>query len=162
MRETSNRRTGICVAGESVRLRGARESDLPVFYEHQRDPEAYGMARFPPRDEDAFMAHWHKIMGDATVTVRTILFDGRVAGNILSFLHGDTREIGYWIGRELWGKGIATAALSKFLRQVGERPLYAGVAKGNIASRRVLEKCGFALLREEGEELILKLDGGPP
>lgn len=143
-------------------MRGVRESDLPILYEHQRDPEACRMARFPARDEEAFMAHWHTIMGDETVTARTILFDGRVAGNILSFLHGDTREVGYWIGRELWGRGIATAALSGFLRQVMERPLYAGVARGNIASRRVLEKCGFALLREEGEELILKLDGGPP
>lgn len=142
----------------SVRLRDVKESDLKIFYEHQRDPEAYQMARFPSREEDAFMVHWHKIMGDEAVTLKTILFHGQVAGNIVSFLHGDAREIGYWIGREFWGKGIATEALSRFLRQVKTRPLYAGVAKQNVASIRVLEKCGFAISGKNGEELTLKLE----
>jgi RimJ/RimL family protein N-acetyltransferase len=78
------------------------------------------------------------------------------------------REVGYWLGREFWGKGIATRALVEFLKVVAERPLYARVAKHNIASFRVLEKCGFKLQREEKnlavidgqpvEGLILKLD----
>jgi RimJ/RimL family protein N-acetyltransferase len=38
------------------------------------------------------------------------------------------------------------------------RPLYARVARHNLASRRVLEKCGFTISGEEVEELILKLD----
>ncbi len=37
------------------------------------------MSAVPPRDKDAFMAHWTKILGDVTVTISTILFDGRVA-----------------------------------------------------------------------------------
>ena len=51
---------------------------------------------------------------------------------------------------------------------VKTRPLYAHVAKHNVASRRVLEKCGFRVFgmewildtegRQQVEELILKLD----
>ena len=61
------------------------------------------------------------------------------------------REIGYWIDRAFWGRGIATEALSAFLRLEQTRPLHAGVAKHNAASIRVLQKCGFTLLGPEGE-----------
>jgi len=142
----------------SLRLRRVREGDLESFYEDQRDPEADRMAGFPARDHDAFMAHWHKLMADGTVMLRTILHDGEVAGNIVSFTHGDTREVGYWIRRNLWGKGIATEALRRFLRLDRTRPLHAGVVKHNLASIRVLEKCGFSRAGEAGEEVSLRLD----
>lgn len=51
--------------------------------------------------------------------------------------------VGYWIAKEHWGKGIATQMLSQFLRIVPDRPLHAHVAKHNLGSIRVLEKCGF-------------------
>ena len=114
------------------------------------------------------MAHWAKIMQDESVILKTILFEGQVAGNVLSFVISDEREVGYWLGREFWGKGIATRALSEFLAQVKERPLYAHVAKHNLASQRVLEKCGFVVIGEDKggaddrgekvEDFILKLD----
>ncbi|RPJ44644.1 MAG: N-acetyltransferase, partial [Chloroflexi bacterium] len=76
------------------------------------------------------------------------------------------REVGYWLGREFWGRGIATQALTAFLEQVTERPLFAHVAKHNLSSRRVLEKCAFAVVGEGswtpgGEavaEWVLRLD----
>jgi RimJ/RimL family protein N-acetyltransferase len=43
------------------------------------------------------------------------------------------REVGYWLGKGYWGKGIATQALKEFLKHIGTRPLYAHVAKHNIA-----------------------------
>ena len=131
-------------AGE-VRLRGVTEGDLPVFFEHQRDPEANRMAAFPPRDRDAFMEHWTTILRDASVVLRTVLLDGEVAGNVVAFDFEGRREVGYWIGRAFWGKGVATSALRAFLAEVTERPIYAGVAEANVASIRVLEKCGFTI-----------------
>jgi RimJ/RimL family protein N-acetyltransferase len=113
------------------------------------------------------MAHWAKIMADDSVILKTILFNGQVAGNILSFVKSGEREVGYWLGKEYWGKGIATKALAAFLKQVKTRPLYGHVAKHNIGSRRVLEKCGFKIVREEmfpspsGEEVedfVLKFE----
>src|SRR5689334_20021850 len=94
-----------------VRLRDVIEADLPIFFEHQLDPNATRMAAFPSRDRVAFMAHWTKILGDTTVTTKTILVDGQVAGNVVSFELLNARAVGYWIGREYWGKGVATRAL---------------------------------------------------
>lgn len=107
------------------------------------------MAAFAARDREAFMAHWTRILGDETVTTKTILFDGHVAGNVVSWEQSGERDAGYWIGKEYWGKCIATSALSAFLDQVKARPLYAHVAKHNIASIRVLENCGFTFAGED-------------
>jgi len=154
------------------------EADLSVLFEHQMDPEANRMAAFPARNREAFAAHWRQVLDDGAVVKKTILFDGRVAGNIVSFEQLGRTLVGYWIGKEYWGKGIATRALSEFLNHVTARPLYARVAKHNRASIRVLEKCGFRIRGEdkgpfgtdgeEVEEFILELsaseedgDGGP-
>jgi RimJ/RimL family protein N-acetyltransferase len=141
-----------------VHLRDVVEDDLPIFFEHQRDPEATRMAAFPARERDAFMAHWkNKVLGDAANAKQTILVDGEVAGNILCFGPPEEREVGYWIGREYWGRGIATRALEAFLQQIPERPLHAYVAKGNGGSLRVLQKCGFAVTGEDEEGFTLYL-----
>jgi RimJ/RimL family protein N-acetyltransferase len=140
-----------------VLLRDVEKSDLPVLLEYQLDPEATRMAGFPARDRKSFMAHWNRILEDESVVTKTVLFEGGVAGNIVSFVNSGEREVGYWIGRQFWGRGVATRALAEFLRLEARRPLYAGVALHNAASVRVLQKCGFRILREEPDDLILKL-----
>ena len=50
MRESSTRTEGVL-------LRDVAEGDLPVFFEHQRNPVANRMADFPPRNWDAFVVH---------------------------------------------------------------------------------------------------------
>lgn len=131
----------------AVRLRDVSEGDLPLFFEHQRDAEANRMAAFPAREREAFLRHWHsKVLADPEIRVQTIVCEDRVAGNVLSFLLSGRRQVGYWLGREFWGRGIATRALSLFLEQVSERPLEAQVVPHNLASMRVLENCGFVRL----------------
>ena len=132
-----------------VHLRDVEEDDLPLFFEHQRDPIAVAMVSFHSRDRAAFDQHWEKLLADESLLKKTIVADGKVAGNIGSWLSEGKREIGYWIDRALWGRGVGTEALSAFLRLEQTRPLYAGVAKHNAASIRVLQKCGFTLLRPE-------------
>src|SRR6266540_3279641 len=93
--------TRTCSLTGDVVLRDVMEDDLPIFFEHQQDPEASRMAAFTPRDRDAFYRHWRtKILSEETVAARTVLYQGEVAGNIMSFEHLGKREIGYWIGRE--------------------------------------------------------------
>lgn len=125
------------------------------------------MAAVPSRDMENFNVHWVKIMADGSIILRTILYNGQVAGHLISCLLEDEREVGYWLGREFWGKWIATKALVEFLKIVNTRPLFGRVAKHNISSRRVLEKCGFSLIgedkymnrgNEEVEEFVLKLE----
>lgn len=131
-----------------VELREVTEDDLPIFFEHQLDPEANRVAAFTdrdPADRDGYMARWAEILADETIIKRTILFDGAVVGNILSFVGSGKREVGYWLGREHWGKGIATRALSEFLSTETTRPLHASAAKDNVGSVRVLENNGFVV-----------------
>jgi len=155
-----------------VSLRDVAESDLSIFFEHQRDPVANFMAAFTardPTDKDAFAAHWKRILSDDTVTVKTIVFEGNVVGSVAKFVDEEfgKPEITYWIGKEYWGMGLATKALSKFLGDIRVRPIYGRAAKDNVASIRVMEKCGFTISGygrgfanargKEIEEAILKL-----
>lgn len=131
-----------------VLLRPVEPSDLPIFFEHQSDAGAAALVGLPSRDRAAFDAHWAKLLGEGRVVVRTVLADGRVAGNVLAFERDGERLVGYWLGREHWGRGVATRALGLFLPLVPHRPLRAHVATHNLASRRVLEKCGFQAIGE--------------
>jgi RimJ/RimL family protein N-acetyltransferase len=77
----------------------------------------------------------------------------------------------YWIGREQWGRGIATRALDEFLEIELTRPLHARAASDNVASIRVLEKCGFSRVgtdrafaegrSEDTDEVVLRLAARP-
>jgi RimJ/RimL family protein N-acetyltransferase len=136
-----------------ISLREVRPDDLPILFEHQLDPEGARMAAFKSRDRDAFMAHWAKILANPACATRVILADSIVAGNIGAWTDGAERQVGYWIGRQFWGLGIASAALMQFLGYEATRPLTARVAKHNPASIRVLRKAGFAPAGEEAFDL---------
>lgn len=60
-----------------------------------------------------------------------------------------TAEIGYWLARPYWGRGLATRALAAVTNYAFERfpyeRLQAHVYEWNPASARVLEKCGYTL-----------------
>jgi RimJ/RimL family protein N-acetyltransferase len=127
----------------AVRLRDVEDRDLDVFYDHQADPQAVEMAAFPARDKDQFEAHWAKVRADDSLVVRTIVADGKVAGNIGSWRENGQQLLGYWVGRACWGRGVATQAVALFVDEVSTRPLYAHVAAHNVGSIRVLDKCGF-------------------
>jgi RimJ/RimL family protein N-acetyltransferase len=119
-------------------------------------------------DRDAFERRWSKLQADETVIARVIVVDGEVAGTIGSWGDPAEREVTYWIGRPYWGRGIATRALNAFLTVDSSRPLHARVAYDNVASHRVLEKCGFRVIATERsfaearsreiEEVVLRLE----
>lgn len=143
-----------------VTLRTVALADLPLFFAHQADPIAARLAAFPSRDREAFFRHWTtNILGQPANTSRTILFDEQVVGNIGAWTDPDThgRFVGYWIGREFWGRGIATSALAQFLVCERTRPLHAGVVHHNLPSIRVLEKSGFTRTAQDAEEYIYTL-----
>ncbi len=135
--------------GDTVRLRDVTDADVPIFFAQEQDEAAQAMAAFVARPYGAFLAHWARVRADPTGRKQTILWNDEVAGYIVSFELEGEREVGYWLGRAYWSRGIATRALAAFLQQERTRPLYGYIAAHNAASRRVLEKCGFRVLREQ-------------
>ena len=142
-----------------MKLRPVEDRDLDAFYEHQADREAVELADVPSRKRPAFDEHWAWMRAEPEILIRTIEEEGDAAGYVFTFISAGSRVVGYWLGREWWGRGIATQALAAFLELVDERPLGATVAPANQASVRVLEKNGFRLLREEPGGLVFELPG---
>ncbi len=135
-----------------LQLRDVLETDLSIFFGQQLDREANYMAAFTakdPTDRDAIIARWKKVLTDPTVIFKTIVLDGQIVGSVLSYEEATLPQISYWIGKEHWGQGIATRALTEFLAHCHlARPIYARAVKDNHRSLRVLEKCGFIISGE--------------
>jgi RimJ/RimL family protein N-acetyltransferase len=156
----------------TVTLRDVLETDLDVFFAQQRDPEANRMAAFTaedPADHDAFLAKWRRILADPNIRQQTILAGGRIAGHVMKYELFGEPEITYWLGRDFWGRGIATSALTQFLLLERERPMYGRAAADNLASIRVMQKCGFQIIGRDKSyanargaeiaEIVLRLAG---
>jgi RimJ/RimL family protein N-acetyltransferase len=130
------------------------------------------MAAFGSEDSDspvAFQARWGRMLDNKKASARTVLWNGQVVGSVLQFELFQKPSVAYWIDRGFWGRGIATRALTIFLREYLGRPLSARVSKDNLGSWKVLENCGFnrsgedtgfARFRDaEIEELVYQLQG---
>jgi RimJ/RimL family protein N-acetyltransferase len=156
----------------ALTLREVRDEDLSLLFAQWADPVAAHMAAFTApdhMDRDAFERRWSRLRADETVLALAVVVDDDVVGTIGSWGDAGDREVTYWIGRSHWGRGIATEALTAFLAVERSRPLRARVASDNVASRRVLEKCGFRVIATdrgyagarsaEIDELVLRLDG---
>lgn len=139
-----------------ITLRPVLEADLPILFEQQLNREAIAMADYPSKDRGEFKRHWEGILKNKAAIARIIVYKEEVAGHILCWKERYEQRVGYWLGREFWGRGIASAALVEFLKEVKTRPLYAHVANRNLASKRVLEKCGFVLLDEGTRMAVFK------
>jgi RimJ/RimL family protein N-acetyltransferase len=145
---------------DEIRLRDVEDGDLDILFAQQRDPAGVWMAGFvasDPNDYHEYMRMWSMIRSFESTVMRIILYNGHVAGDIV--LHETAQkpgepvqsEIGYWLGREFWGKGIATRGLQLFLAETRTRPLYARVLTDNLGSLRVLQKCGFRITGQQQE-----------
>lgn len=154
-----------------ILLRNATQRDVPALYRMHADPEANRAGSFTPRTRPDFFKHWRKVLKNRLNLKKVIVHEGKIAGYIVSFFRTGTgkpkvREIGYWIAREHWGKGLATAALKALLEIHHTRPLIARAAKANPGSVRVAQKCGFKIVKEDSyvneagktvEEYLLRL-----
>ena len=155
----------------SVRLRDVSRADLPLMFEFQLDPDFNQMAMTKPRNAEVFAAHWERILGNPKSNAKAIVINDELAGVMSCFEMNGLDVVGSWIGREFWGREIATRALELLLSEVSIRPLHARVATSNAGSLRVLQKCGFVIERvqlspeddryPECEEAILILNVEP-
>lgn len=138
----------------SALLRDWRATDAASLARHADDPGIAAMMRdafpSPYTLEDAFRFIAAAICTDTDLML-AIEVNGEAVGGIGIHLLGDvyrrTAEIGYWLAVPSQGRGIATDAVRTLVpvafRQFDLVRLQAGVFSNNIASMRVLEKCGF-------------------
>jgi ribosomal-protein-alanine N-acetyltransferase len=130
----------------SVTLRVTEPADLEQLFLFQLDPDACYQAAFMSKDhadKEAYIAKHTPFLSDPAKTTRTILVNGIIAGSVSKFIMEGDAEITYWVDKQYWGQGIATKALTEFLKIETIRPIYGRIAFDNIGSQRVLEKCGF-------------------
>lgn len=134
-----------------VQLRLISRDDLAAMFEFQLDEDSNAMAVTFPRDHSSFMKLWDSTLANASVTARAIEYNSLLVGYISCFAVEEKINIGYWIERSHWGKGIASVAVSSILKVDVRRPVYAQAARSNAASIRVLEKCGFRVTEYKNE-----------
>ena len=137
----------------AVSLRPTLDGDFEAIFELESDVAGADMIALLPRepgDRTGFAQDWERVRADATVIRRTIEVDGGFAGYAVSFLLGRERQVGYWIERGLWGRGIASAALAAPARRPrGAAALGPCGRATTSASRRVLERAGFSMVATE-------------
>ena len=107
---------------------------------------------YAPQDAATFVESCIRQEGRGQMC-RAIEVDGEAAGSIGLFLGSDvyrrSAELGYWLGRPFWGRGVMTAAVRQICREAFAAfhlaRIQAEVYAPNKASQVVLEKAGFAL-----------------
>lgn len=130
-----------------VILSETHKEELETFYKFQLDEEASYLAAFTARDSNdrtAYIDKYSKFLTDPSINMKTIRVGGEIVGSIAKFEMEGNAEITYWIDKKFWGRGIASEALKEFLLIEKARPIKGRAAFDNLASRRVLEKNGFA------------------
>ena len=118
-------------------------NDFDIARMTSRVPHPYGLG-----DAESFIGH---VQGEDPRTDRSFLIElddeGVVGGIGFNARDDGATEVGYWIGRDWWGRGLATEALQGALAWAGrdwrKRFVVAGHFADNPASGQVLVKAGF-------------------
>ena len=145
-------------------LRPWCEEDAEILYTYASDPEVGPPAGWPP----------HTSVENSREIIRTVLSapetfavclkeNGKPIGSIGFHRNdlaeaADEYELGYWIGKPFWGRGLIPEAAREMLRyafeELGMQRIWCGYYDGNEKSRRVQEKLGFVYQqRTEGIEV---------
>lgn len=136
-----------------IKLRNFRLEDAATVAQLVGDGEVSKWTSnipFPYSEQDAIA--WISAMAsDPSRNPWAVELDGRLVACVSYWPHEpDGVEVGYWVGRDFWGKGICTKALTLLLAsdQFPTRTdVFAKVMAQNFGSQRVLEKCGFSFLQ---------------
>jgi ribosomal-protein-alanine N-acetyltransferase len=135
-------------------LRPYRKSDLESIVKHINDKAIAGNTLTIPypytmKDAEEWYRKFRKMMRRKGLDriALVIEIDGEAVGSVGITRHDHKAEIGYWLGRAYWGKGIMTEVVKEItkygFRELGLRRMYAFVFTHNKASMRVLEKAGY-------------------
>ena len=146
------------VVNDQVQLSEFRSSDKPALIQYLNDQDIYHRTlRIPFPYTDASADEWFALVARITQQQgRPVHFAIRNAADALiggcgfdGFQVGKSHraEVGYWLAKPLWGRGIMTAVVQRVcqhaFKEFGLVKITAHVFAYNPASARVLEKCGF-------------------
>lgn len=141
---------------ERILLRRWLETDAEALYKYASDPDVGPRAGWPP----------HKSIDESLEVIRTFFNNGTTWAIVLKETNEaigamgyftqatsnipigkDDCEVGYWVGKPHWNKGICTEALRMMLDYCINIKHFDNIwcdhFTGNPASGRVMEKCGF-------------------
>ena len=147
-------------------LRPFGEGDAASLYEYARDPDVGPAAGWPPHGSEAESLEIIRTVFSAPHVFALALKEtGRVIGSAgfvdghRTELPGPDDEIGYWVGKPYWGRGLAPEAVRELLRygfqDLRLRTVWCNHYEGNAKSQRVIEKCGFYYRFSEETEVVL-------
>ena len=141
---------------ERLILRPWEESDAEDMYRYASDPDVGPIAGWPPhKSVEESLDVIKNVLGGKEAYAVCLKDDGRAIGTIELKLNGHTDmtdrddecEMGYWLGKPFWGRGIMPEAVKEMLRHAfedcGMQKVWIGYYEGNTKSKRVQEKCGF-------------------
>lgn len=148
------------ISTERLIIRPWRMTDAEALYKHASDSTVSEMALWPRHTsvemsrqviESVFQPNRHSFAIALKPDDEVIGCIGLVPqGDEHHALQQSEREIGYWIGRRHWNKGITTEALGALIDYCRDNlrlsSLLITADERNIASQRVAEKCGFNLI----------------
>jgi RimJ/RimL family protein N-acetyltransferase len=150
-------------------LRPQRASDADAFFPYVSDPELTTMVTWAAHTDiaqtRAWIANGAEELAAGTDIVWTLEHEGKPSGCVglhsilwaVNAVRLDRGDLGYWIARPLWGKGLmteaVTAAMHWSFETLGLHKLTIGCFEGNAASQRVIEKVGFRFLCRREEDV---------
>ena len=146
---------------ERLILRQWRESDAEALFKYASDPDVGPRAGWPPhKSEEESLEVIRPFFNNDHTWALELKETGEPIGCIGYYTYGESNikigendaELGYWIAKPYWNKGLCTEALRVMidycLNVKGFKVLWSDFFVDNPASGRVMEKCGF---RDTGE-----------
>ncbi|MBE8215183.1 MAG: GNAT family N-acetyltransferase [Endozoicomonadaceae bacterium] len=142
--------------GNGVILRSPYYGDAPDLVKHGNNPKIalYQRDSYPMPYTIEYARDWIQYVKNAASGYRFVISTekeaiGEIGLTVQTDVHSHTAELSYWLGEAYWCQGIATRALDfitdyAFSKKNIKR-LYADIVEYNIASQRILQKCGFQL-----------------
>jgi ribosomal-protein-alanine N-acetyltransferase len=135
-------------------VRSWRKDDLKALLHHANNPNVANNLRdqfshpYTRHDGIDFLDYAHTQEPESSFALE---YGGEVVGGVGFHLGRDiarlSAEMGYWLGEEFWGRGLATRAVTAASEWAFDNyklaRVFAFVFAHNVASIRVLEKAGF-------------------
>ena len=143
--------------GDRIYLRRWKEADAESLYKYASDPDVGPRAGWPTHgsvEESREVIRtifnndstWAIVLRETDEPIGCMGYYTRATSNIP--IGENDCEVGYWVGKPHWNRGICTEALRLMLEYCTEVKGFENVWSdhftGNPASRRVMEKCGFS------------------